>query len=134
MPIVPPASPAVPTNAAPLPRLLAYAQSLGLEAHLHRPKRGLATLALALLWLVLAWRDSGRPHHLDSLDEPLLLALLGRGRRPCARTLARSLGYFSARGVRAAVEAAYLAGVPQRTGRVWAALDAHQIPYWGRGR
>jgi hypothetical protein len=58
MPIVPPAPPAVPTNAAPLPRLLAYVQSLGLERHLARSKRGLSTLALALVWLVLAWRDS----------------------------------------------------------------------------
>lgn len=119
MPIVPPAPrPAVPTNAAPLPRLLAYAQSLGLEAHLRRPKRGLPTLALALAWLVLAWRDSGRPHHLDSLDEPLLAALLGRGRAPCARTLRRRLAYFPAQAVRRAVEAAYLAGLPHLAGRV----------------
>lgn len=135
MPIVPPAPPpAVPTNAAPLPRLLAYAQSLGLEAHLRRPKRGLSTLALALVWLVLAWRDSGRPHHLDALDEPLLAALLGRGRLPSPKTLYRSLGRYSAKGVRAAVEAAYLAELPHRAGRVWAAIDAHQVPYWGRGR
>jgi hypothetical protein len=134
MPIVPPAPPAVPTNAEPLPRLLAYAQSLGLERHLARPKRGLSTLALAMVWLVLAWRDSGRPHHLDRFDEPPLAALLGRGRLPSPRTLYRSLGRYSARGVRAAVEAAYLAELPHRTGRVWAALDAHQIPYWGRNK
>jgi hypothetical protein len=132
MPIVPPVPPAVPTNAAPLPRLLAYAQALGLERHLARPKRGLATLALALVWLVLAWRDSGRPYHLDRFDEPLLAALLGRGRLPSPRTLYRSLGRYSAKGVRAAVEAAYLAALPHRAGRVWAALDAHQLPYWGR--
>lgn len=135
MPIVPPLPPpAVPTNAAPLPRLLAYAQSLGLAAHLSRPKRGLSTLALALVWLVLAWRDSGRPHHLAALDEPLLAALLGRGRLPSPKTLYRSLGRYSAKGVRAAVEAAYLAELPHRAGRVWAAVDAHQVPYWGRGR
>ena len=49
-----------PTNLAPLARLLSYAQALGLERHLRRPKRGVPTLALALLWLVLAWRASGR--------------------------------------------------------------------------
>ncbi len=27
-----------------------------------------------------------------------------------------------------------LAELPRRGGRVWAALDAHQIPYWGRGK
>ena len=83
MPIVPvaPAAP-LPTNVAPLPRLFAYAQTLGLERYLHRPKRGLPTLALALLWLVLAWRGSGRPQHLADLDEPLLAALLGCQRLP----------------------------------------------------
>lgn len=123
-----------PTNLAPLPELLAYAQSLGLDAHLHRAKRGLAALAAALLWLVLAWRGSGRPEHLDSCAEPLLAALLGVGRLPCARTLRRSLAAFSAAGVRAAVEAAYLAELPRRQGRVWVAIDAHQAPYWGRGK
>src|SRR5437764_121630 len=45
MPIVPPPPPTtLPTNVAPLPRLLAYAQTLGLERHPHRPKRGLPTL------------------------------------------------------------------------------------------
>jgi hypothetical protein len=130
---VPPAAPR-PTNLARLPRLLAYAQSLGLEGHLSRPKRGLSTLALALVWLVLAWRGTGRPHRLGLLDEPLLAALLGRARLPTARTLHRSLGYFSATAVRAAVEAAYLAELPRRAGRVWAAVDAHQVPYWGRGK
>jgi hypothetical protein len=41
---------------------------------------------------------------------------------------------FAARDVRRAVEAAYLAELPQRTGRVWAAIDAHQVPYWARGQ
>lgn len=132
MAIVPPAP--LPTNLAPLPRLLAYAQALGLERHLHRPKRGVPTLALALLWLVLAWRGSGRPEHLAQVDEPLLAALLGVARLPCPRTLRRSAGHFAAREVRAAVEAAYLAGLPHRAGRVWAAIDAHQLPYWGRGK
>ena len=125
---------AQPTNLAPLPRLLAYVQGLGLERPLSRPKRGFPTLALALVWLVLAWRGTGRPERLDRLDEPLLAALLGQERRPTARTLLRSLGYFSAHGARRAVEASYLAELPGRGGRVWAALDAHQIPYWGRGK
>jgi Transposase DDE domain len=123
-----------PTNLAAVPRLLAYAQALGLERHLGRAKRGIPTLALVLLWLVLAWRGTGRPHRLGLLDEPLLAALLGRDRLPAARTLHRSLRYFSAQAVRQAVEAAYLAELPRRTGRVWAALDAHQVPYWGRGK
>jgi hypothetical protein len=128
---------AQPTHLAPLPRLLAYAQRLGLERSLARPKRGVATLALALLWLVLAWRGSGRAHHLDleDRDEPLLAALLGVERLPCAKTLARGLRRFSAKAVRAAVEQTYRAELPHRpAGRVWVAVDAHQIPYWGRGR
>jgi hypothetical protein len=40
----------------------------------------------------------------------------------------------AAKDVRAAVEAAYQAELPHRAGRVWAALDAHQVPYWGRGK
>ena len=134
MPMIADVVPAVPTNLARLPHLLAYAQSLGLERHLDRPSRGIPTLALALIWLVLAWRGSGRPEHLDHLDEPIVAVLLDRDRLPCARTLRRSLARFSTKGVRAAVEAAYQAELPQRVGRVWAALDAHQIPYWGRGQ
>ena len=94
-----------PTNLAAIPRLLAYAQRLGLERWLARPKRGLSTLAVSLVWLVLAWRGTGRPQRLDRLDEPLLAALLGRERLPTARTLTRSLGYFPAQGRRRAVEA-----------------------------
>ena len=124
----------VPTNLAPLPRLLAYAEALGLERHLSRPKRGIPSLVLALVWLVLAWRGTGRPHRLGLVDEPLLAALLGRPRLPCAQTLHRSLDHFSAKPVRAAVEAAYLAELPRCAGRVWAAVDAHQVPYWGRGK
>ena len=45
---VPPSVP-LPTNLAPLPRLLACAQSLGLERHLPRAQRGLSTLALSLV-------------------------------------------------------------------------------------
>jgi hypothetical protein len=130
---VPPVG-ARPTNLAAIPRLLAYTQSLGLEAMLHRRKRGISLLALSLVWLVLAWRGTGRPQRLEQLDEPLLAALLGRARLPTARTLARSLGYLSAHGMRQAVEASYLAELPRRAGRVWAALDAHQLPYWGRGK
>src|SRR3712207_3485197 len=134
MDIVAPSPRPLPTDVAPLPRLLAYAQAVGLERYLQRPKRGVATLALALLWLVLAWRGSGRPQHLADLDEPLLAALLGCQRLPDPRTLHRSLAYFAAHDVRAAVEAAYLAELPRRTGRVWVAIDAHQVPYWGRGK
>src|SRR5205823_11480291 len=53
---------------------------------------------------------------------------------PCPRTLQRGLARFAARDVRRAVEAAYLAELPRREGRLWAALDAHQLPYWGRGK
>lgn len=83
---------------------------------------------------MLAWRGSGRPHHLSLLAEPLLAALLGRSRLPTAQTLHRSLGYFSGKALRQAVEAAYQAELPRRTGRIWAAVDAHQVPYWGRGK
>jgi hypothetical protein len=38
-----------PTNLAALPRVLNYAQSLGLERHLCRAKRGVPTLALAVV-------------------------------------------------------------------------------------
>ena len=127
----------VPTNLAPLARLLAYAQGLGLERYLERPKHGVSTLALSLLWLYLAWRGSGRPHHLGQVTEPLLPALLGCPTLPTPRTLSRSLAYFSAKGVREAVEAAYQAELPHRShprGRVWVALDAHQLPDWGRGQ
>lgn len=127
-------SPSLPTNLAPLPALFAYVQRLGLERLLVRPKRGIPTLVLALLWLVLAWRSSGRPDHLDQLDEPFMAALLGLDHLPCARTLRRSLAAFPATAVRGSVEAAYLAELPHRTGRVWVAVDAHQLPYWGRGK
>lgn len=126
--------PALPTNVAPLARLLAYAQTLGLERQLHRAKRGVPTLVLSLIWLVLAWRGTGRPHRIGRLDEPLLAALVGWPELPTAQTLHRSLAYFPAKALRAAVEAAYRAELPRRTGRVWAAVDAHQVPYWGRGR
>ena len=121
-----------PTNLAPLASLLAYTESLGLTQYLERPKRGLGTLALSVVWLVLAWRGSGRPHHLGLLAEPLLGALLGRERLPTAQTLHRSLAYFAAHDIRAALETAYGAELARRPGRVWVALDAHQLPYWGR--
>jgi hypothetical protein len=122
----------IPTNLALLPALLVSTQSL--ERVLTRPKRGVATLVLALVWLVLAWRGSGRPYHLASLDEPLLAVLLGQEQLPSPKTLSRSLAYFPAAAVRAAVEAAYQAELPRRRDRIWAAIDAHQIPYWGRGK
>jgi len=131
---VPTVAAALPTNVAPLVRMLAYAQTLGVERHLHRAKRGMPILALALVWLVLAWRGTGRPYRLGQVAEPLLPALLGLPRLPTAKTLQQSLAYFSAKALRAAVEAAYLAELGRRSGRVWAAVDAHQIPYWGRGQ
>ena len=123
-----------PTNAVPLARLFAYTQSVGLEPYLARTKRGVSTLALSLVWLALAWRGTGRPHQLGWLTEPLLAALLGVARLPTPQTLHRSLAYFTAHALRAAVETAYLAELPHRSGRIWAALDAHQLPYWGRGK
>lgn len=124
-----------PTNVAPLARLFAYTQSLGLERWLGRPKRGLPTLVLSLLWLTLAWRGSGRPYHLTSLlQDPLLAALLGLAQLPTSETLRRSLAYFPGQALRRAVETTYLAARPLHSGRVWAALDAHQLPYWGRGQ
>ena len=121
-----------PTNVAPLAGLLAYTESLSLARYLERRKRGITTLALSVVWLVLAWRGTGRPHHLGLLAEPLLVALLGRQRLPTAQTLHRSLAYFAAHDVRAALEAAYDAERARRPGRIWVALDAHQLPYWGR--
>jgi hypothetical protein len=123
-----------PTDLAGIPRLLAYVQTLGLERDLFRRKRGIPSLVLVLVWLVLAWRGTGRPQHAPMLEAPFLAALLGRARLPSATTLYRSLRYFSAHAVRAAVEAAYLAELPRRQGRVWVALDSHQAPYWGRGK
>src|SRR5919199_4360273 len=64
----------------------------------------------------------------------LRAALRGQGGVPTAETLRRSLRYFPAQVVRRAVEAAYLAELPRRAGRIWAALDSHQWPYWGRGQ
>lgn len=125
---------ALPTGSAPLARLFAYTQALGLERYLRRTKRGVSSLTLALLWLTLAWRGSGRPAHLPLLRDPLLAALLAEERLPSARTLLRSLGYFPAHALRAAVEASYRAELPRRAGRVWVAVDAHQVPYWGRGQ
>lgn len=130
-----PASPVpLPTDLARLPQLLAYTQSLGLERYLHRPKRGIPTLATALLWLCLAWRGSGRPYHLNHYEEPLLAALIGRHRLPSDQTLYRSLAYFSAKALRRAVEEAYLDSRALLGGRVWVAVDTHQVPYWGRGK
>ena len=123
-----------PTNVAPLPALLAYAQSLGLERFLARRKRGCSTLVLSLVWLTLAWRGTGRPEHVDQISEPLFVALLACGRVPSPQTLRRSLAYFPVHAVRQAVEVAYPAGHPARSGPRWVALDAHQLPYWGRGK
>jgi hypothetical protein len=105
--VLTPASPVQPTRSAPLVRLLAYTQSLGVEPYLDRRKRGLSALVLSLVWLILAWQGSGRPHHLRQLADPLLAALLGVARLPTPQTLHRS---------------------------IWVALDSHQVPYWGRGQ
>jgi hypothetical protein len=80
-----PTAAALPTNVAPLPRLFAYTQTVSLVPYLSRATRGLSTLALALVWLTLTWRGSGRPYHLTGLDEPLLAALLGPRRRPLGK-------------------------------------------------
>src|ERR671926_1671101 len=106
------AGPALPTDLAGLPRLLAYTQALGLECFLFRPTRGIPSLVLALVWLVLAWRGTGRPHHVAELQEPMLAALLGRERVPSATTLYRSLHRCSAQAVRGAVGATYQAELP----------------------
>jgi Transposase DDE domain len=123
-----------PTNAAPLAELLAYTQTLGLERWLRRPKRGLSTLVLSLVWLALAWQGSGRPYQLNHLDEPLLAVLLGLPSLPTGEALRRSLAHFPTQAVRRAVEAAYLAELTRRPARIWAAVDSHQLPYWGRGQ
>lgn len=123
-----------PTALAALPELLAYTERQTLSGHLGRSKRGLPTLAASILWLCLAWRGSGRPYHLSHLDEPFLAAIIGRHRLPSPRTLYRSLAYFSAHALRQAVQDAYLATLPHREGKIWAAVDTHQIPYWGRGK
>jgi hypothetical protein len=86
-------------------------------------------LVLALVWLALAWRGTGRPQHVTELQEPLLAMLLGRDRLPSATTLYRSVRRFPAQAVRAAVAAAYRAELARRTERVWVSLDAHQLPY-----
>ena len=125
---------AQPTNAAPLPELFAYTQGLGLERHLLRAKRGVGTLALSLLGMGLAWRGTGRPERLGALEEPVRATLVGRPALPSAQALRRGRGYWPARALRAAVEAAYAAELSRRAGRVWAAIDAHQVPYWGRGQ
>ena len=121
-----------PTNVAPLARLFAYTQSLGLERWLARSKRGVPTLVLSLLWLTLAWRGSGRPYHLTSLpQDPLLAALLGLARLPTPETLRRSLTYFPGQALRRAVETTYLAALPRRSGRVWAAVSMGVGPVGG---
>jgi hypothetical protein len=122
------------TALAALPNLLAYTERQSLSRYLGRSKRGLSTLAASILWLCLAWRGSGRPYHLAHLDEPFLAAIIGRPQLPTPRTLYRSLAYFSAHALRQAVQDAYLATLPHRSGKVWVAVDTHQIPYWGRGK
>jgi hypothetical protein len=59
--VVAPTAAVQPTHAAPLVRLLACAPSPGLERYLERRKRGVSTLVLSLVWLVLAWHGSGGP-------------------------------------------------------------------------
>ena len=57
----------LPTGLAGLPRLLAYTQAVGMERCLSCPKRGIPSLVLALVGLVLAWRGTGRPHPVAEL-------------------------------------------------------------------
>jgi len=131
---IPAPSQPVPTGLAALPHLLAYAQQLDLRRWLDRPKRGVPTLIMALWWLILSWRGSGRPEHASLLDEPLLLDLMGQRRRPSLSTLVRSLHYFAAHDLRQAVQDSYLATLEDRPGRIWVSLDSHQVPYYGRQR
>jgi hypothetical protein len=88
-----------PTYLTPLPHLMACAQRLGLEQYLSRPKHGCSTLILAIAWLVLAWRGSGRPYQVRYLADPLHAALLGREQLPSAKTFARSLAYYAVKDV-----------------------------------
>jgi hypothetical protein len=91
-------------------------------------------LVVVLVWLVLAWKGTGRPSRAAAaLADPIVPAVLGRARLPDAETLRRGLGALPARAVRAAVEASYGAEIGRRAGRVWVAVDAHQLPYWGQG-
>jgi hypothetical protein len=128
------AAAALPTDLAGLPGCWRTPRPWACNAFLFRPTQGIPSLVLALVWLVLAWRGTGRPHHVAELREPLLAALLGRDRLPSATTLYRSLRRFSAQAVRGAVETAYQAELSRRTERVWVSLDSHQLPYWGRGQ
>ncbi|HLH21247.1 MAG TPA: hypothetical protein VK066_01900 [Chloroflexota bacterium] len=121
--------PAQATDVVPLAELLAYTRALGLAQWLRRPERSLSTVVLSLVWLVLAWHGSGRPYHLAHLEEPLLATLLGLPELPTAETLRRSLAHFPAQTVRRAVEAAYRAEPARRPACIWAALDAHHLPY-----
>ena len=124
-----------PTNLAPLPRLLALHPGAGPGAppvarQARHPDPG-AGAGLAGAGLA---RD--RPARAaDRLDEPLLAALLGRARLPCGADAAAEPGRTSRRTACARRSRPPIGpSCRAATGRVWAALDAHQVPYWGRGK
>jgi hypothetical protein len=101
-----------------------------LARYLARAKCRLPRPVLSLLWLTLACRGTGRPHHPSLLTDPLLEL----ARLPTPRTLSRSLAYLTTQALTAAFEASYLVELPRRSGRVWAALDAHHLLYWDLGK
>lgn len=119
------------TSLACLPRLVSYSQQVLAKGAFLRAGRGVPLWSLALLWLVLAWRGSGRATHLPYVADGVLALLAGLSTLPCSKTLARSLHRFPVRALRQALEAQYLATVPRRSRR-WVALDTHQLPFWGR--
>jgi hypothetical protein len=65
------ATPVQPTRSAPLVRLLAHTQSLGLEPSLDRCKCGLSTLVLSLVWQVLGVVPKHHPCFLASFRSNL---------------------------------------------------------------
>lgn len=119
------------TGLAPLPLLLAYTERVLPKSAFVSTGRGVSTVGMALLWLVLAWRGSGRPSHLRLLVDAVIAVLVGLSVLPCPKTLARSLDRFAVRPLRHMLEAQYRTTRPRRARR-WVALDAHQLPFWGQ--
>ena len=123
-----------PTNLAPLAHLLAYVQGLGLERYLDRPKRGVGTLTLSLIWLILAWRGSGPA---VSSDAPGGAPAAGAGRRGQAAGAADPVpesGRLPGQGAAGRRRGSLPGRTAAPEGRVWVALDAHQLLYWGRDK
>lgn len=119
------------TSLACLPKLLSYTQQVLPKEAFVRPGRGVSLWSLALIWLVLAWRGSGRATHLPYFADAVLAVLVGLTALPCSKTLARSLSRCAVRPIRRALEDQYLTTVPKHDRR-WVALDTHQVPFWGR--